>query len=166
MIQLLDMNWQKDAEILVDVICTYHERLTDPRIAWEAFFNDRKSFIFLYAFASLVGGGLANVVVSNSGSFSACTGRDMCYCVNNGLVENGVRETYCKLIYPNSSGMVPPQWDVTCTTRISLWTALLWTKDHVRMNTTLGPIDHYVDLSCLIWSGARLVILGKLWIYS
>lgn len=96
------------AEIVVDVICTYHERRTDKFIAWEALFSYRKSFTFLYAFASVVGGGLAVVIIQKGDSFSACTGRDMCYCVNNGFVENGVRETYCKLIYPNSSGL-PPQ---------------------------------------------------------
>jgi hypothetical protein len=90
------------AEILVDVICTYHERRTNPFIAWEALYSFPKSFTFLYAFASFVGGELAVTIVLVSDSFSACTGRDMCYCVNNGLMVRGVRETYCKMLYPDA----------------------------------------------------------------
>jgi hypothetical protein len=105
----VSMVMQWFAESLVDVICTYHERRTDPQIVWDSLFFDRKSFTFLYAFASVVGASLAISIVIVSDSFSACIGRDICHCVNNGFVENGVLETYCKLIYSNSSGMVPPQ---------------------------------------------------------
>jgi hypothetical protein len=40
-------------------------------------------------------------------NLDGCENKDMCYCVNNGLRPDGVREAYCQLLYPNSSG-VPP----------------------------------------------------------
>ena len=33
-----------------------------------------------------------------------CNHRDVCWCVGNGLLPGGVREGYCMLLYPNSSG--------------------------------------------------------------
>jgi hypothetical protein len=40
-------------------------------------------------------------------NFSKCYNVDMCNCVGQGLLPGSVRESYCTLIYPNTSG-VPP----------------------------------------------------------
>jgi hypothetical protein len=37
-------------------------------------------------------------------SLAWCNRRDMCWCVGDGLLPGGVREGYCLLLYPNSSG--------------------------------------------------------------
>jgi hypothetical protein len=62
------------------------------------------AFLLMSASATLVGA----VRVINGDNLGGCENKDMCYCVNNGLRPDGVREAYCQLLYPNSSG-VPPR---------------------------------------------------------
>lgn len=45
-------------EILVDTICIYFERRTNPLVAWRALMGFPKSFTFLYGFVSLVSSSL------------------------------------------------------------------------------------------------------------
>ena len=40
----------------------------------------------------------------NGDSVDKCNQRDVCWCVGDGLLPGGVREGYCLLLYPNSSG--------------------------------------------------------------
>ena len=93
-------------EVLVDGTCLYFERITDPLSIWRAL-NKRK-FVPLLLLASWCGSTLANVIFINGENFSTCLGTDMCFCVNNGLSQGGVREAYCHLIYPNATWDTDP----------------------------------------------------------
>jgi len=88
-------------EVLVDGACLYFERITDPLSIWRAL-NKRK-FVPLLLLASWYGSTLAYAIFTNGDNISTCLGTDMCFCVNNGLSQGGVREAYCHLIYPNAT---------------------------------------------------------------
>ena len=94
-------------EIAVDVLCAYFERGTDPTVAWNTFKANKSSFLTLLAMASLAGGICARSVVLLADNLEGCAGQDMCNCVNNGLIVGGNLDTYCKLIYSNTSGFPP-----------------------------------------------------------
>ena len=56
--------------------------------------------LFALMFATL--GGQARSLQGDS--VDHCNHRDVCWCVGDGLLPGGVREGYCLLLYPNSSG--------------------------------------------------------------
>jgi hypothetical protein len=93
-------------EVLVDGTCLYFERITDPLSIWRAL-NKRK-FLPLLLLASLYGSNLAFAIFISGDNFSSCRGTDMCFCVNNGFIQGGVREAYCHLIYPNATWDTDP----------------------------------------------------------
>jgi hypothetical protein len=88
-------------EMLVDVVCLRFERHTDPRTVWASM--SKRIFVLMFMLSSWYG------IVGAVGFFYAgdslvkCQGSDMCHCVNHGLMNGGVREAYCKIIYPNAS---------------------------------------------------------------
>ena len=43
----------------------------------------------------------------NGDKLDNCFGRDVCFCVRDGLRVDGVREAYCLVLYPNTSGYPP-----------------------------------------------------------
>lgn len=94
-------------EIIVDTICMYFEKRTDPIVTWKGLKRKRMTiFIFLYAYTSLYSSIAAYEMIANRvGGFDSCYGRNMCYCVGNGLVQDGIREKYCHILYPNNSGL-------------------------------------------------------------
>ena len=98
---------QFGCELFVDGYCVYFERRLDHWRSWNLITKNLCKFTLLYGFVSLVGVSLAIKVVENSDSTVSCSGEDICFCVNNGLVVGGVRESYCRLIYPNAT------WDAT-----------------------------------------------------
>lgn len=57
--------------------------------------------LFSLAFATYAG----QVRSLYSDSLSKCNLMDFCWCVGNGLLPGGERESYCLLLYPNSSGL-------------------------------------------------------------
>jgi hypothetical protein len=91
-------------EIITDTLCVLLEarRGLEPFAVWRELPKAALTPIVLYAlyYAALAGG---------PDAFSAihwtCNHRDMCWCVGNGLQPRGVREGYCLLLYPNSSGV-------------------------------------------------------------
>ena len=94
-------------ELVVDVLCVYLERGTDPTVAWNTAKANKVSFLTLLTLCIQTGSVIGRAVVQLSDNVDGCAGQDMCNCVNNGLVIGGVKDTYCKLIYANTSG-VPP----------------------------------------------------------
>jgi hypothetical protein len=93
-------------EVLVDGTCLYFERITDPLSIWRAL-NKRK-FVPLLLLSTWYGSSLAAAIFIAGDNFSTCLGTDMCFCVNNGLSQGGVREAYCHLIYPNATWDTDP----------------------------------------------------------
>jgi len=92
--------------VLVDGTCLYFERITDPLSIWRAL-NKRK-FVPLLLFSTWYGSSLAAAIFITGDDISTCLGTDMCFCVNNGLSQGGVREAYCHLIYPNATWDTDP----------------------------------------------------------
>ncbi len=93
-------------EMVVDSLCLYFDRKTDPLSIWKSL-NKRK-FIPLFIMASWYGSVLAVTMFVGSDNVDKCMGADLCYCVNNGLMEGGVLEAYCFLIYPNANWTTTP----------------------------------------------------------
>ena len=81
-------------------------RKTDPLSIWKSM-NKRK-FVPLFIMASWYGSMLAVAVFVTGDNNDKCMGTDLCYCVKNGLIEGGVKEAYCFLIYPNANWTTTP----------------------------------------------------------
>ena len=96
-------------ELFVDGCCVYFERRLDHWRSWGLITRTLCKFILLYCFVALVGGTVAEGVILLSDQLVSCDGQDMCLCVNHGLVVGGVRESYCRLIYPNATWDATPQ---------------------------------------------------------
>ena len=90
-------------EVFVDSFCMYYERRLDHWRSWKMITQNLKIFMSIYNFAVLVGATLATWMVIHSDDLALCKGKDVCFCVNNGLVIGGVIEAYCKRIYPNGT---------------------------------------------------------------
>jgi hypothetical protein len=60
--------------------------------------------VIVAIWAGSVGGQFRNLFPDD---MRACDGRDMCLCVGGGLLPGGMRELYCKLLYPASDGLPP-----------------------------------------------------------
>jgi hypothetical protein len=92
-------------EIITDTLCVLLEarRGLELVAVWRELPKAALTPIVLYA---LYIAGLAGATRSIVGdSLDRCNHRDMCWCVGNGLQPGGVREDYCLLLYPNSSGV-------------------------------------------------------------
>jgi hypothetical protein len=91
-------------EIITDTVCIVLEarRGLAPLAVWRELPKAALTPIILFAlmFATLAG----QVRSLRGDSVDQCIHRDMCWCVGNSLLPGGVREGYCLLLYPNSSG--------------------------------------------------------------
>ena len=94
-------------ELITDTVCVVFEarRGLNPVAVWRRLPKAQLLPVFLLMSAFATIGGAFRVMYGDD--FGRCVNMDMCYCVNNGLRPDGVREAYCQLLYPNSSG-VPP----------------------------------------------------------
>jgi hypothetical protein len=94
-------------EIVTDAACLSFEVSRGLDIA-EAWWQTPKLSLLLPAIAAIwagsVGGQFRNIFPDD---MRACDGRDMCFCVDSGLLPGGMRELYCKLLYPASGGLPP-----------------------------------------------------------
>ncbi len=90
-------------EIITDTVCTIYEtrRGLNPVAVWRRLPKAQlcAGFMLMSVFG-FIGGAFRTAFGDN---FDACTNKDMCYCVNNGLRPQGVREAYCLLLCPNTS---------------------------------------------------------------
>jgi hypothetical protein len=92
-------------EIITDTVCMVAEarRGLNPVVVWRHLPKAQLMPAFLLM---SVLGGMGGAFRTYLGDyFDACTNKDMCYCVNDGLRPEGVLEAYCRLLYPNSSGV-------------------------------------------------------------
>jgi hypothetical protein len=91
-------------EIVTDTVCLVFEarRGLAPLAVWRELPKAALTPIILFAlmFATLAG----QFRSLYGDSEDQCNHRDVCWCVGNGLLPGGVREGYCLLLYPNSSG--------------------------------------------------------------
>jgi hypothetical protein len=91
-------------EIVTDTICLMFEarRGLEPLAVWRELPKVAltPSVMFALMFATLAG----QVRTFLGDSLDQCHHRDVCWCVGDGLLPGGVREDYCLLLYPNSSG--------------------------------------------------------------
>jgi hypothetical protein len=102
--------WQSFAvqvffEIITDTVCTFFEarRGLHPVAVWRRLPKAQlcAGFMLMSVFGYIAGGHRT----VNGDNMVACMNKDMCHCVNNRLRPQGVREAYCLLLYPNSSGV-------------------------------------------------------------
>ncbi len=91
-------------EIITDTVCTIYEtrRGLDPVAVWRRL--PKAQLCAGFMLMSVLGFIVGTFRTAYGDNMGACTNKDMCYCVNNGLRSQGVREAYCLLLYPNSSG--------------------------------------------------------------
>lgn len=86
-------------EVGVDTICVVFERGTDPYAVWKTM--NKRRFIPLLVTALNYAACLAFGFLMAGDDYLYCYGKNLCYCVNHGLQPGGVRDTYCKVMYPN-----------------------------------------------------------------
>lgn len=101
---VLNMVLQIVSEVIVDSICMYVEEkrgsISSAQV-WNALGN--RSFLILYGVSAWFTTVAANGFVRFSDNTDLCKGENVCCCMNKGLVQGGVYEAYCNLIYPNVS---------------------------------------------------------------
>ncbi len=92
-------------EIVTDTACLVFERRRGLKTltAWREFPKAALMPIIIYALIYATRIGQTRSFMGDT--VDHCAHRDMCWCVDNGLQPGGVREAYCLLIYPNSSGI-------------------------------------------------------------
>ena len=94
-------------ELITDTVCVVAEarRGLDSVTVWRRLPKAQllPAFLLMSAYATLAG----TWRVTYGDNLDRCENKNMCYCVDNGLRPDGVREAYCQLHYPNTSG-VPP----------------------------------------------------------
>jgi hypothetical protein len=92
-------------EIITDTLCVLLEerRGLEPVAVWRDLPKAALTPIVIFSLysAGIVGSGRSVL----GDSLDRCNHRDMCWCVGSGLQPGGVREGYCLLLYPNSSGV-------------------------------------------------------------
>ena len=92
-------------EIITDTVCLVFEtrRGLLPLAVWRELPKAALTPIVVFAlmFATLTG----QVRSLYGDSVDKCNHRDVCWCVGDGLLPGGVREGYCLLLYPNTSGL-------------------------------------------------------------
>jgi hypothetical protein len=96
-------------EIITDTVCLVFEARGGlaPLAVWRELPKAALTPIILFALmlATMAG----QFTILNGDSVDQCNHRDVCWCVGDGLLPGGVREGYCLLLYPNSSGR-PRNW--------------------------------------------------------
>ena len=100
-----DTTLQVVIEIITDTICLVLEarKGLEPLAIWRQL---PKARLLPLIFVVLISATLSGQTRSLQGdSVVQCNHRDLCWCVDNGLLPGGVREGYCLLLYPNSSGL-------------------------------------------------------------
>jgi hypothetical protein len=92
-------------EIVTDTVCLVFEtrRGLSPLAVWRELPKAELTPIILFALIYATYVGQARSLLYGD-SLDQCNHRDVCWCVGNGLLPGGVREGYCLLMYPNSSG--------------------------------------------------------------
>jgi hypothetical protein len=95
-------------EIVTDTVCLLFEtrrRGLDPLAVWHGLPKARVvPIIVVQLMAATFAGQLRGIVGDD---LALSHRRDMCYCVGTCYLPGGVREAYCLMIYPNSSGLPP-----------------------------------------------------------
>jgi hypothetical protein len=96
-------------EIITDTTCLVFEarRGLAPLTVWREF--PKAALTPLIIFALMLSTFSGQVRSFYSESMEQCNHRDLCWCVGNGLLPGGVRESYCVLLFPNSSGIPAPK---------------------------------------------------------
>ncbi len=91
-------------EIIVDTVCVVFETRRGLQLltVWREFPKAAFTPIILFALIYATYVGQARSILGDS--LDPCNHRDFCWCVGSGLLPGGVREGYCLLLYPNSSG--------------------------------------------------------------
>ncbi len=94
-------------EIATDTACLCFEmrRGLDMLEAWRS--TPKLSLllpVIVAIWAGSVAGQFRNIFPDD---MRPCDARDMCFCVGGGLLPGGMRELYCKLLYPASDGFPP-----------------------------------------------------------
>jgi hypothetical protein len=83
-------------ELITDTVCVVAEarRGLDPVAVWRRLPKAQflPAFLLMSVFANI--GGAYRVFYGDNFE-DGCENKDMCYCVNNGLRPDGVREAYC-----------------------------------------------------------------------
>ncbi len=94
-------------ELITDTVCVAFEmrRGLDPLAVWRRL--PKVSLLPAFSLMTVLAYIAGTSKIINGERFVECKNSDMCFCINNGLEPDGVREAYCKLLYPNTSG-VPP----------------------------------------------------------
>jgi hypothetical protein len=92
-------------EIITDTVCVVFEtrrRGLQPLTVWRELPKAALTPVILFAliYATYIG----QVRSKQGDSVDPCNDHDVCWCVGSGLLPSGVREGYCLLRYPNSSG--------------------------------------------------------------
>jgi hypothetical protein len=92
-------------EIVTDTVCVVFEtrRGLVPLAVWRELPKAALTPIILFALMCATVAGQNRSLQGDS--VDQCNHRDMCWCVGNGLLPGGVREGYCLLLYPNTSGL-------------------------------------------------------------
>jgi len=92
-------------EIITDTVCLVFEarRGLAPLAVWRELPKAALTPIILFALMFATLAGQYRSVLGDS--VDQCNHRDVCWCVGDGLLPGGVREGYCLLLYPNSSGV-------------------------------------------------------------
>ena len=92
-------------EIVVDTFCVVFEtrRGLLPLAVWRELPKAALAPFVLFALIYATYVGQARSLLGDS--LYQCNHRDVCWCVGKGLLPGGVREGYCLLLYPNSSGL-------------------------------------------------------------
>ncbi len=103
-------------EIITDTVCLVFEarRGLAPLAVWRElpFAALTPIVLFVLMFATLAG----QMRSLYGDSVGKCNWRDVCWCVGDGLQPGGVREGYCLLLYPNSSGIPTPSTSTAAPT--------------------------------------------------
>jgi hypothetical protein len=94
-------------EVVTDTACLMfeHHKGYDVLDVWNSLSKTAMLpyVVFACAFGSI--GGTYRSLLSDN--FTKCNHQDFCFCIDNGLLYGGLREMYCLIIYPNSSGLPP-----------------------------------------------------------
>jgi hypothetical protein len=95
---------QVTVELATDTACFMFEqrRGLKPLNVWRAM--PKRSLIPLVVWALMYASTAGQSRSLNSDVLHACTHLDMCWCVGDGLLPGGIRETYCLELYANNSG--------------------------------------------------------------
>jgi hypothetical protein len=91
-------------ELVTDAVCIVFERRRGFKLltVWRDF--PKASIAPLVVFALMFASIAAQARSFNGDFIASCNHRDVCWCVDEGLLPGGVIENYCLLVYANNSG--------------------------------------------------------------